>query len=82
MDVIAADCLRQKPDGLHFSVVLSIRQRFQLCSRTRGTSEGLRTSKPRPHMYPGILGYGRSLRRLQRHVWREATHQLEVYNLL
>ena len=76
MDVIVADCLRQKPDGLHFSVVLSIRQRFQLCSRTRGTSVGLRTSKQQLRRCHGYLVCERILRPLQLRVSSGAMHLL------
>ena len=76
MDVIVADCLRQKPGGLHFSVVLSIRQRFQLCSRTRGTSVGLHTSKQHLRRCHGYLVCGRILRPLQLRVSSGAVHLL------
>ena len=79
MDVIVADCLRQKPDGLHFSVVLSIRKRFQLCSRTRGTSVGLRTSKQHLRRCRGYLVCGRILRPLQLRVSSGAMHLLAAF---
>ena len=45
--------------------MLSIRQRFQLCSRTRGTSVGLHTSKQHLRRCHGYLVCERILRPLQ-----------------